>query len=140
MNRTAKKTQADGPPKVVVGPRSQLSTSRSDSTSNAIKTLVNSYQDNTPARLKLVDAFCTFLMISGVLQFVYCFAITNFPFNSFIAGFAATVGQFVLAASLRIQCNKSNSEEFPSISPERAFGDFIFGSVVLHFFVVNFLG
>ena len=59
---------------------------RSETATGAVQTLLKSYQENTPARLKLIDAFCTFLVFSGVLQFVYCCAITNFPFNSFIAG------------------------------------------------------
>ncbi|CEH18149.1 defender against cell death 1 [Ceraceosorus bombacis] len=82
----------------------------------------------------------TFLVISGIIQFVYCFLVSDFPFNSFVAGFASTVGQFVLLAALRIQANESNSSDFPKSSPERAFGDFLFSSIVLHFFVVNFLG
>lgn len=27
-----------------------------------------------------------FLMLTGIAQFVYCFAVTNYPFNAFIAG------------------------------------------------------
>ena len=61
------------------------------------------------------------------------------PFNAFLAGFSATVGQFVLTASLRIQTNPENKTEFESISPERAFADFVFGSLLLHFFCVNFI-
>ena len=34
----------------------------------------------------MIDAFLVFLMLSGIIQFVYCALITNFPFNSFIAG------------------------------------------------------
>jgi len=41
------------------------------------------------------------------------------PFNAFLSGFSATVGQFVLTASLRIQTDPENSKEFKSISPER---------------------
>ena len=41
------------------------------------------------------------------------------PFNAFLAGFSATVGQFVLTASLRIQTNPENEKEFKSISHER---------------------
>ncbi|SJX65168.1 related to apoptotic cell death regulator DAD1 [Sporisorium reilianum f. sp. reilianum] len=120
--------------------RSSASTPASTSTQSPLSTLYNSYVDNTPKRLKVVDAFLVFLMLSGIIQFVYCALITNFPFNSFIAGFASTVGQFVLAASLRIQANPENGKTFPKVSPERAFGDFLFGSVILHFFVFNFLG
>lgn len=60
--------------------------------------------------------------------------------NTSSYSFASTVGQFVLLASLRIQANRANEKDFPSVTPERAFGDFLFGSIVLHFFVVNFLG
>ena len=41
------------------------------------------------------------------------------PFNAFLSGFSATVGQFVLTASLRIQTNPENKAEFKSISNER---------------------
>ncbi|KIS66912.1 dolichyl-diphosphooligosaccharide-protein glycotransferase [Mycosarcoma maydis] len=120
--------------------RTSASPSSSSSTQSPLSTLYNSYVDNTPKRLKVIDAFLVFLMLSGMIQFLYCALITNFPFNSFIAGFASTVGQFVLAASLRIQANPENGQTFPKVSPERAFGDFLFGSVILHFFVFNFLG
>ncbi|CDU23598.1 related to apoptotic cell death regulator DAD1 [Sporisorium scitamineum] len=120
--------------------RSSASTTASTSTQSPLSTLYNSYIENTPRRLKVIDAFLVFLMLSGIIQFIYCALITNFPFNSFIAGFASTVGQFVLAASLRIQANPENGKTFPKVSPERAFGDFLFGSVILHFFVFNFLG
>ncbi|CBQ69525.1 related to apoptotic cell death regulator DAD1 [Sporisorium reilianum SRZ2] len=120
--------------------RGSASTPAFTSTQSPLSTLYNSYVDNTPKRLKVIDAFLVFLMLSGIIQFVYCALITNFPFNSFIAGFASTVGQFVLAASLRIQANPENGKTFPKVSPERAFGDFLFGSVILHFFVFNFLG
>ena len=72
--------------------------------------------------------------------------------------FGSTVGQFVLTASLRSQVNSANRTLFKEVSPERcvfskdthdgvltytprrAFADFVVGSVVLHFFVFNFLG
>jgi oligosaccharyltransferase complex subunit epsilon len=79
-------------------------------------------------------------MVSGVVQFLYCILVTNFPFNAFLAGFASNVGQFVLTASLRLQVNPENKLEFKQVSPERAFADFVLGSIVLHFFVYNFLG
>lgn len=106
----------------------------------AVDALWSNYLAQTPARLKLVDNFMFFLMLTGIAQFVYCFAVTNYPFNAFIAGFAATVGQFVLCGALRIQSNPENKPTFPILSPERAFGDFLFGSVLLHFFVWCYLG
>ena len=106
--------------------------------SNAFLTLWNAYQKQTPARLKLIDAYLVFIMLSGIIQFVYCVLVTNFPFNAFLAGyefklsfmfchanreprssFSSCVGQFVLAASLRSQVNPANSDEFKEVSPER---------------------
>ncbi|KAF8845611.1 defender against death DAD protein [Paxillus ammoniavirescens] len=94
----------------------------------------------TPDRLKLIDAFLAFIVLSGVMQFVYCVLVTNFPFNAFLSGFGSSIGQFVLTASLRAQVNPQNRSEFKDVSPERAFADFALGSIVLHFFVFNFLG
>ncbi len=44
------------------------------------------------------------------------------PFNAFLAGFSATVGQFVLTASLRMQTNPENASEFKTVSNERFVG------------------
>ncbi|KAF9030303.1 defender against cell death 1 [Hymenopellis radicata] len=108
--------------------------------SNPVLSLWTSYNEQTSDRLRFIDAFLVFLMLTGVVQFVYCVLVTNFPFNAFLAGFSSTVGQFVLTASLRAQVNPENKNEFKEVSPERAFADFAFGSIVLHFFVFNFLG
>ncbi|KAG7096623.1 hypothetical protein E1B28_004040 [Marasmius oreades] len=112
------------------------------STQQTLHLLWSSYTNQTPTRLKFIDSFLVFLMLGGVLQFLYCILVTDFPFNAFLAGFGSTVGQFVLAASLRAQVNPENRfrGEFKDVSPERAFADFAFGSIVLHFFVFNFLG
>lgn len=67
----------------------------------------------------MIDAFMVFLMYVGGVQFVYACLTGGYPFNSFLAGFAGAVGQFVLAASLRSQVDKANRTEFPEVSPER---------------------
>ena len=55
------------------------------------------------------------------------------PFNAFLSGFAATVGQFVLTASLRIQTNPENKAEFGTISHERfAPAAFVVYGVISH--------
>ncbi|GAO13943.1 hypothetical protein UVI_02034980 [Ustilaginoidea virens] len=54
------------------------------------------YMKETPQRTKLIDAFLLFLVAAGGLQFLYCILAGNYPFNAFLAGFGATVGQFVL--------------------------------------------
>ncbi|KAK1754884.1 DAD family-domain-containing protein [Echria macrotheca] len=101
--------------------------------------IVDYYQDKTPQRTKLLDAFMAFLAVVGALQFLYCILAGNYPFNAFLSGFSATVGQFVLTASLRIQTTEANKSDFPSVSPERAFADYVVCSLILHFFCVNFI-
>ncbi|KAE8442296.1 hypothetical protein EG329_003496 [Mollisiaceae sp. DMI_Dod_QoI] len=97
------------------------------------------YLDTTPQRTKLIDSFMGFLVVVGVLQFVYCVIAGNYPFNAFLSGFSATVGQFVLTASLRIQTNGENKADFGEVSPERHVAHYVFGSLILHFFCVNFI-
>lgn len=168
-----------------------------------------------------------FLVVVGAVQFLYCVLAGNYvresnqkikfrnagvlidwliadwdlfflqPFNAFLSGFSAAVGQFVLTASLRMQTspspasitssnnNKSSSKGknaaaagagasedtsaetshercvYIPIYPllldycdswtvanyyyyyfflmNRAFADYIFGSLILHFFCINFI-
>lgn len=128
----------------MAGPKTAKPSSSSTTTTSemsiAVSTLWKSYMQQTPDRLKLIDAFLAFIVLSGVMQFVYCVLVTNFPFNAFLSGFGSSIGQFVLTASLRAQVNPQNRSEFKDVSPERAFADFALGSIVLHFFVFNFLG
>ncbi|KAM7195132.1 DAD family protein [Naviculisporaceae sp. PSN 640] len=104
-----------------------------------VANIADYYVKNTPQRTKLLDAFMAFLVVVGALQFLYCILAGNYPFNAFLSGFSATVGQFVLTASLRIQTAEGNKSDFPSVSPERAFADYVVCSLILHFFCVNFI-
>ncbi|KAL9105723.1 MAG: hypothetical protein Q9227_009163 [Pyrenula ochraceoflavens] len=115
------------------------------------------YLANTPSRTKLLDAFMAYLVLIGGLQFVYCVLAGNYPFNAFLSGFSAAVGQFVLTASLRMQTveraptsggqgkkitgqkGELGEGDRGGISSERAFADYVFGSLVLHAFCVNFI-
>jgi oligosaccharyltransferase complex subunit epsilon len=101
---------ASKPPRKVSG---------SVSSQNVISTLWQSYMDGTSPRLRLIDTFLSVICLMGVLQFLYCLLITNFPFNAFLGGFASTVGQFVLLAGLRIQSDPENKALFRPISEER---------------------
>ncbi|CAO1636567.1 unnamed protein product [Sympodiomycopsis kandeliae] len=119
--------------------KSNTSSQNGQPVSNAIPQLWSSYLKSTPIRHKIIDAFLVFNMITGILIFAHGILLTTFPFDSWIASFASTAGQFVLTASLRIQTTRANREDFPKVSEERAFIDFLFGSVILHFFVLNYL-
>ena len=55
--------------------------------SPAVQSLWKSYNADTSPRLKLIDAFLVFIMLTGIAQFVYCVLVTNFPFNAFLAGY-----------------------------------------------------
>lgn len=140
---------------------------------SAVSTTFNDYVTSLTPRLKLIDIFLTFLVLLGVLQFVYVLLVGNFPFNAFLGGFISCVGQFVLTVSLRLQFNYENNtnntkeaddiqiedksseqieteinvstveesedKPFKFVTPERAFGDFIFASLILHFVVFHFI-
>ncbi|KAI5846966.1 DAD family-domain-containing protein [Tricharina praecox] len=159
----ARKPAAASPSDPSTTAASSEPSSQSQNPLSILRTLTSRYSESTPSRTKLIDAFLVFLVAAGVLQFAYC------PFNAFLAGFSATVGQFVLTASLRIQSNPANKADFAEVSPERydlpyhrhcyghdrngkrsgrndsadkdyrAFADFVFGSVLLHFFCINFI-
>lgn len=59
--------------------------------------LFNEYIDKTPQKLKIIDSFLLYVMLTGIFQFVYCCLVGTFPFNSFLSGFISCVGTFVLA-------------------------------------------
>ncbi|KAI0878933.1 defender against death DAD protein [Hypoxylon argillaceum] len=130
-------------PATVASSATSSATSTSTSSSRQLDkialNIVQHYNKTTPQRTKLLDVFMAFLVVVGAVQFAYCVLAGNYPFNAFLSGFSATVGQFVLTASLRIQTTEANKSEFPSVSPERAFADYVVGSLILHFFCINFI-
>ncbi|KAL4741878.1 DAD family-domain-containing protein [Aspergillus similis] len=116
------------------------------------------YLTSTPQRTMLLDAFMAFLVLVGGVQLAYCVLAGNYPFNAFLSGFCAAVGQFVLTASLRMQTSSVEGGPGSSkgkgsggkaveygegvnggVSHERAFADYVFGSLILHFFCINFI-
>lgn len=90
-------------------------------------------------KLRLIDTFLAFLVCIGIAQFGFCIIGGSFPFNAFLSGFSATVGQFVLTVSLRLQSSTSNSKLFNGLLPERAFGEYVFASLLLHFVLIHFI-
>lgn len=109
----------------------------------AVQATYNDYLKTLTPRLKLIDLLLVFLVALGVLQFIYVILIGNFPFNAFLGGFISCVGQFVLTVSLRLQYatadKDSESSVFKSITPEVAFGEYVFASLILHFIVFHFI-
>lgn len=61
------------------------------------------YKSATPTKLKIIDAYLTYVFFTGVIQFVYCCLVGTFPFNAFLSGFISCVGCFILGVCLRLQ-------------------------------------
>ncbi|TIA89144.1 hypothetical protein E3P99_02220 [Wallemia hederae] len=110
------------------------------SVQKSVKNLINSYSDKTSSKFKMLDAFLAVLCVSAVLEFAYALCIDNSPYHAFLGSFISKVGQFILTVNLRMQTNPDNATHFGHISKERAFADFVFGSLVLHFCAISFLG
>nr|AAX56947.1 defender against apopototic cell death 1 [Argopecten irradians] len=111
-----------------------------DSLFSVVKKFTDEYISSTPKKLKIVDAYLFYILLTGVIQFMYCALVGTFPFNSFLSGFISSVGSFVLGVCLRLQVNPQNKHDFTGIGPERAFADFIFAHIILHLVVINFIG
>ena len=62
-----------------------------------LRKLNDEYQTSTPRKLKLIDAYLVYVLLTGIVQFAYCLLVGTFPFNSFLSGFISTVGCFILA-------------------------------------------
>lgn len=52
----------------------------------SISTLVHNYKTTVPARVKLIDAFLLFFIVTGVTIFAYRLVVTSHPFNAFVGG------------------------------------------------------
>ncbi len=68
-----------------------------ESLTSVLSKCYEEYTNNTSKKLKLIDAYLAYIMLTGIMQFVYCCLVGTFPFNSFLSGFISCVGSFVLA-------------------------------------------
>ncbi|RXM28878.1 Dolichyl-diphosphooligosaccharide--protein glycosyltransferase subunit DAD1 [Acipenser ruthenus] len=69
----------------------------SSSVLSVISRFLDEYVTSTPNKLKLVDAYLLYIVLTGAMQFLYCLLVGTFPFNSFLSGFISCVGCFILA-------------------------------------------
>lgn len=65
-----------------------------------IQKFYEEYHKETPKKLKLIDAYLFYVLLTGILQFGYCILVGTFPFNSFLSGFISTVSCFVLGGNI----------------------------------------
>lgn len=74
----------------------------------SFRTLLSNYAD-IPPRLKLVDSFLLFFILSGVLQFAYRLLVTSYPYNAFIGGYVFLLLPFALHLSCYIDtCDQTS--------------------------------
>lgn len=106
--------------------------------------VLQAYRAKVPFKLQVIDLFLVYVLVTGIVQFLYVLAVGSFPFNSFLAGFLSTVGVFVLTVSLRMQLSSKNRQDracrWQHVSTERAVADWLFCNAILHIAVLNFLG
>ncbi|EFJ12156.1 hypothetical protein SELMODRAFT_146333 [Selaginella moellendorffii] len=105
----------------------------------ALVTSLRSAYTATPTKLKLIDLYVAYAVITAIVQTLFMAVVGSFPFNAFLSGVLSCVGTAVLAVCLRMQVNKAN-KEFKDLPPERAFADFVLCNLVLHLVIMNFLG
>jgi oligosaccharyltransferase complex subunit epsilon len=65
------------------------------STEDVVAKSIEAYT-STPKSLKLIDCFRVFSVATAVIQLMYYCIVGTFPFNSFLAGFVACIGLFVI--------------------------------------------
>jgi len=70
-----------------------------------VSSIWNEYSQHVPRNLMVIDAYLTCVFFTGVIQFIYCLIIGNFPFNAFLSGFISCVGTFVLTGKKSIMCH-----------------------------------
>lgn len=68
---------------------------------SVISKFIEEYASSTSAKLKLVDAYLLYILLTGAFQFLYCLLVGTFPFNSFLSGFISCVGSFILAGEYK---------------------------------------
>lgn len=88
---------------VPILPREKIHFNRrimSNSVLSVISRFLEEYSSTTPTKLKVVDAYLLYILLTGALQFLYCLLVGTFPFNSFLSGFISCVGSFILAGKI----------------------------------------
>merc|ERR1712228_539795 len=79
--------------------------------SDASQALFSNYMKDTSQKLKLIDAYLLYILLTGAFQFVYCCLVGTFPFNAFLSGFISCVASFILGVNLRMQTNPHNARK-----------------------------
>merc|ERR1711915_1118469 len=86
--------------------------------SGVVNKFLEEYNNNTPKKIKIIDAYLTYIFFTGIFQFVYCCLVGTFPFNAFLSGFISSVASFVrmsffisLWSTLLVKRNRVNKKK-----------------------------
>ncbi|KAF5892807.1 polymeric immunoglobulin receptor, partial [Clarias magur] len=67
---------------------------------SVLRRFLDEYASGTPSKIKVIDAYLLYMLLTGAFAFLYCLLVGTFPFNSFLSGFISCVGSFTLAGVL----------------------------------------
>ncbi|KAL7713301.1 Dolichyl-diphosphooligosaccharide--protein glycosyltransferase subunit OST2 [Entamoeba marina] len=98
-----------------------------------ISSLWKSYQSNTNGRVKVIDCFLAYQLLTAFLVLIYGFIFCHNPLNAFLAALFSCVGSFVFTMSLRLRESEQNTSK-------RYFMEYVFCVILLQLSVANFLG
>lgn len=73
-------------PAAATGAGPAMATTASQNPLAVLSAVYKHYLATTPQRTKLIDAFLAFLVVTGVLQFLYCILAGNYVFPPPLAG------------------------------------------------------
>lgn len=93
------------------------------------------YSENS-SLLRGLDAVAFFCFMITLLQAAYAALTHGYPFASLISSVCGSLGTMVLVIALRVHLTPSIGS---SITPERAFVDFLVAIAILYLFVWNIM-
>lgn len=86
--------------------------------------------------LRGLDAVAFFCFLIALFQAAYAAISHGYPFASLIASICGSLGTMILVIALRVHLTPAIGS---SVSPERAFVDFLFSLTILYLFVWNIM-
>ncbi len=104
------------------------------------ESIVKDYKKSVNMKIKMIDAWCVYCIVTCFVQILYRMMVGTYPFNSFLAGVFCHIAMAALGVSLRYTITNNNEKDFQAVSLERAVADFVFCHMVLFFIVFSFMG
>ena len=106
-----------------------------------IKKLRKDYSGNTDPKIKLIDTFILFCITVFITSMCYRIVCPSAPLNALLSSTFVSMGEAVLAMSLRLQLTDPEfKEEQKSKSKRHDIISFFMTSLLLIFFAINYMG